>query len=430
MSTIDLSAIHSLFPDANEWVLALSGGLDSSVLLHVLYALPDRPELRVVHVNHQLSAFADQWQQQTEQRCAQLDIAIKSVVVDVRRSGHGIEEAARQARYEVFESELGSHSVLMLGHHENDQAETMLLRLLRGAGPRGLSAMPLHRPLGKGFLFRPLLGFRREELYSYAQTHGLQWVEDDSNSDSSFDRNYLRKEVFPLIAARWPGYSKNWTHSSGALREAVEILDECADLDLIKLDIQEEVFGISIDAGQLSGLGQARQNNVLPVLMRDHGFSPMPRAQMDQLLSVLLPAQSSAQPKVEWAGHQACRFAGRVFFLSRLPDLDREGENTIERSASEGMHLAQLPGLCQLSIELDPNTPGSATITIRVRQGGERLAGGDGRHKSLKNWFQENKLPPWLRDRVPLLFVDGELVAVGDIWRCERRVRSIELRWH
>ena len=429
MPTIDLGSIRSLFPDAKEWVIALSGGLDSSVLLHALHGLPDRPDIRVVHVNHQLSAFSSQWQQHAEQQCAKLDVAIKSVAVNVRHSGRGIEAAARKARYSVFSAELGPRSVLMLGHHENDQAETVLLRLLRGAGPRGLSAMPLCRPLGEGCLYRPLLSFPREELLRYAQANGLEWVEDDSNSDPSFDRNYLRNQVLPLIEARWQGYSRNWAHSSRALREAVEILDERAENDLNELDTQNEVFGISVAAGKLSGLSQARQNNVLPVLMKKYRFSAMPRAQMEQLLHVLLPAQPAAQPKVEWAGHHACRFAGRVFFLFRLPDLDWESIKVVPVSSGGGMFSAQLPGMCELSVELNSKVPVSSKITIRMRRGGERLSTGEGKRKSLKNWFQENAFPPWLRDRVPLLFIGEDLVAVGDAWHCERRVRAIQLQW-
>ena len=195
---------------APGWYVGFSGGVDSTVLLHLMQcwcqANPDSPPLSAVHINHRMQSAASEWQLHCEWVCKFLQVPIISRAVDVQSQGRGSEAAARAARYRVFEEQLGRGEILFLAHHLDDQVETFFLRLLRGAGVHGLAAIPDRRPLGEGELVRPLLHTARSELENYAQHHGLECVADPSNSDSAMDRNFLRNELLPRVASRWPGY--------------------------------------------------------------------------------------------------------------------------------------------------------------------------------------------------------------------------------
>ncbi len=203
-----VSAALAACPAGSGWLLAYSGGLDSSVLLHAASVVAHQRGigLRALHINHQLSEHAQRWQMHCEQQCAQLGVECLSVVVDVVNVGEGLEAAARAARYAVFSEQLRDQEQLLLAHHLDDQAETLLLRLMRGAGPAGLGAMQATRALAAGTLNRPLLALARASLETYAAQHTLSWVEDESNASLNFDRNFLRHQIMPQLQQRWPGF--------------------------------------------------------------------------------------------------------------------------------------------------------------------------------------------------------------------------------
>lgn len=221
--------------NAPTWYIAFSGGLDSTVLLHLLadYARSHAaPPLRAVHVHHGLQAAADAWPAHCKAVCANLGIALEVIHVQVS-PGASLEQAARDARYAAFQQTLGPGDILFTGQHCDDQAETLLLRLLRGAGLRGLAAMPWQRPLGQGSLVRPLLGCARQQLQAYAQARGLAWIDDPSNADTRFARNFLRREVMPQLQQRWPQVGQNFARAAEHLGEALGLLDELAQGDLV-----------------------------------------------------------------------------------------------------------------------------------------------------------------------------------------------------
>lgn len=420
-------------PSSKGWLVAFSGGLDSTVLLHLLVSQTDRPPMRALHINHQLNASANDWQSHAEAVCAALGIECVSITVDLGDVNSGLEEAARVARYQVFEEHLGPNELLLMGHHQNDQAETLMLRLLRGAGVRGMAAMPAARPLGRGALCRPLLGCTRTQLQRYAEQKELTWVEDTSNSDSRFDRNYLRNEVLPLLAQRWPEFASSWSHSSAAAREAIELLDELAQQDLPTLNQRTEAYGVSVDLAAFQRLSKARRRNVLHTVLADNGFDAIPRAQSQELFTSLLTAAKDATPVVEWARHSVRRYRDRVFFLRQLPAIPQHFNSSTALSASNGLHSVDIDGLCRLDFEFIPGHQvgeEDAQITIRFRQGGERLAVSESLHKTLKNWLQEQAVPPWIRERQPLIFVGSSLCAVGDLWQHPKVLRSVSVDWY
>ncbi|EJM37300.1 tRNA(Ile)-lysidine synthetase, partial [Pseudomonas sp. GM33] len=280
-SAIDLSSrlLLNLKPwrNAATWRIAFSGGLDSTVLLHLLAHLAKTeslPALSAIHVHHGLQAVADAWPEHCRSVCAALGIPLQTVRVRVA-PGASLERAARDARYHTFTEVTRPDEVLLTAQHRDDQAETLLFRLLRGAGVRGLSGMPRQRPLGKGHLLRPLLDVTRAELEAYANEHGLSWIEDPSNEDRQYSRNYLRHQVFPALTRRWPQAVATMARSAAHLTEAQGLLEELADMDLREANSVSEFAWLGLRSLELASLAQlsaARQRNAL-----SHWLEPLTR---------------------------------------------------------------------------------------------------------------------------------------------------------
>ncbi|MEM8500777.1 MAG: tRNA lysidine(34) synthetase TilS [Pseudomonadota bacterium] len=401
---------------SKRWLVGYSGGLDSSVLLHQLAAIPDRPPLLAVHINHQLSTHADSWQSHAQRCCDQLQVPLTVIRVDVlTNQGRGPEDAARAARYEAFESVIEEGDVLMLAHHQDDQAETMLLRLLRGAGVRGLAGMPMQRVIGNGDLLRPLLGQRRADLSAYAELHQLKYVTDDSNHDITLERNYLRRNVMPLLESRWPGFARNWKHSADVLANTSEALDELADIDVEACGLQSERYGCSVRMHDLKNLSSLRAFGVLRDACEQFCIPTLPRNAFDAIINELIPARLDGQPKVSWAGGEARRFADTIFLLREIPEIRSTVSTVWQRSdLDQRVFSTTIDGVGQISVDWSRPPPADMSVSIGLRQGGEVISVPGRNSKLLKQWFQEQRIPPWLRERTPLLFVQQELIAVGE----------------
>lgn len=401
-------------PPGARLALALSGGLDSMVLLHVLLALRDvHPfALQAVHVHHGLSPHADEWADFCARRCAAhgVDLGIHRVAV-ARDDAAGIEAAARRARQRVFAAVAADF--LLTAHQQDDQAETLLLQLLRGAGPKGLAAMPelQRRPGWRASQLRPLLGTGRASLRDYAAGHGLEWVEDDSNLDVRYRRNALRREVMPRLAAHFPGSSATLARAAGLQAEAAELLDELA-----LVDAAGAVAGARLDCAVLAGLTPARARNLLRHFIARHGLS-MPQARvLDEALRQLLAARQDARVQVNLGPWSLWRFRGGAYLAPPLPPpappVRWRGEAALWVPAA-GVTVAMQPvagaGLRCAALE-------NAVVTLGARTGGERMQlTPDGPHRSLKNLMQERAVPPWQRACLPLLWCDGRLVWVQGI---------------
>lgn len=406
--------------EANHCYVAYSGGVDSHVLLHLASRSLPVSRITALHINHQLSPNADQWAAHCQSVCQQLGVGCEVVKVTVEKSGLGVEGAARKARYLIFEQQLRRGSVLLMAHHGDDQVETMLYRLIRGSGAGGVAGMPVTRPLGEGRLIRPLLGFSRQAIHRYAQANNLVWVDDESNDSPRFDRNYLRSCVIPQLAARWPDYLQRLSHTARLLDESQQLNDSLAAMDLAKADETGERLGVSIDSGVLSGLPANRQRNLLRFWVRTHGL-PVPG---DKLLAEIrgqvLTAAADAQPRVDHGSAAFCRYRRRLYLIPALPELTKPAEALVLSPD----HTLTLPDGSRLSASLSRAGgllySGADTLAIRFRQGGERCQPA-GRHGSntLKKLLQEYRLEPWLRDRVPLIYLNDSLAAVGDLWVCE-----------
>lgn len=410
---------------ARHCYIAYSGGMDSHVLLHALTMLLSPERVTAIHINHNLSENAGVWEKHCRQQCELLGVAFRTESVDVRIQGQGLEQAARRARYSVFEKILLPGDLLAMGHHADDQVETVLYRLLRGSGVRGLAGMPEQRPLGKGELFRPLLNYRRTELEEYARKEELLWIEDESNSQLEYDRNFLRHQVVPSIANRWQDYAERISHSAGLCNEAYLLQENLAASDMGRLAERSERLGWSINLPEFLDLPVPRRANVLRYWAGLHELDLPGHKALQAIEQGLLNASEDAVPLVHWGNAELRRYGERVYLLESL------NLNTTTNNIDEGSLLWDLTNtlslpLGRLAAEVTVNSAGSlkvpdgGKITVVFRQGGERCqpVGRNGSN-TLKKLFQEARLEPWLRSYAPLIFVDGELAAVADLWVCE-----------
>lgn len=406
------------YRQAPRWLVAYSGGVDSLVLLRMLAELPNAPPLVAVHINHQLQAEANRWEQHCRQQAESLGIEFYCQRVQLE-SVANIEEAARRARYQVFESILGAGEVLLMAHHLDDQMETLLLRMLRGSGSRGLAAIPASRPLGRGVLLRPLLHVARAELEDCARQRGWEWVEDPSNRSLAFDRNYLRSEVLPLIQQRWPDYRRTFERVIALSEEAEQLNQELAELDCHALNLVPDAESLSL--AMLRELTPARLKNVLRYWLQSRDLPLPTAAQLQVLITEVMGASPDAEPLLEWPGVQVRRYRDDIFAMQPLAEIDMSMAICLE-----GERSGPIPGCGEVVLEqamgsgIRADILESGPITLRFRQGGERCrpAGRQG-SRSLKKLMQEFGIETWMRDRVPLLYCNGELVAVADYWVCD-----------
>ncbi|MNO52246.1 tRNA(Ile)-lysidine synthase [compost metagenome] len=397
--------------NAPTWYIAFSGGLDSTVLLHLLadYARNHAsPPLRAIHVHHGLQTAADAWPAYCQTVCDNLGIELQVIHVQVT-PGASLEQAARDARYAAFRQVLGPGDILFTGQHRDDQAETLLFRLLRGAGLRGLAAMPGQRALGQGSLVRPLLGCSRQQLQDHAQANGLAWIEDPSNVDTQFARNYLRSEVFPLLQQRWPQASQNLARAAEHLGEAQGLLDELAQDDLALAGEGAPVAwpGLdSLDLATLVALSPARQRNALQYWLSRRTRLPDTRHWAGW--ADLRDAAVDAQPAWRLADGQLLRSHGRIWWLSgdwlQLPVGELAWADPAKPLPLPGNGSVCLAGAAPLH-----------GLRIAYRQGGEVLdLPGRGR-RDLKRLLNELQVPLFLRPRLPLLYQGERLLAVANL---------------
>lgn len=409
--TLESRLLAVLAPWCNVpgWRLAFSGGLDSTVLLHLLVQLGQRhslPPLTALHVHHGLQSAADDWPEHCRQVCTRLSVPLQVRRVSVE-PGASLEHAAREARYRAFAEMLGEGELLLTAQHRDDQAETLLFRLLRGAGVRGLAAMPAMRPLGRGRLLRPLLEVSRSELEHYAVAQGLQWVEDPSNCNQQFSRNFLRHRVLPLLAERWPQAARNMTRSATHMAEAQELLGDLARLDLAAARHGNDFpwLGLpSLALAPLLELSPARQRNALRHWLES--FTPLPDADHWAGWEALYEAAVDAAPVWRLARGEVRRAAGRIWWLAGDWLRPPVGPLSWSRPAEPLL----LPG--NGCLQLQGQGP-SCLLEVRYRRGGEVLAVPGRGHRDLKRLLNEYGLPTFVRGRLPLLYHGSELLAVA-----------------
>jgi tRNA(Ile)-lysidine synthase len=425
-------------PTSPRYWIAYSGGLDSRVLLHLcaeLKSRPDAPEFIAVHVHHGLQAAAETWAEQCRDTCLEQGLPFRLLRVDARpRPGQSPEEAARTARYRALRSLLAEGDILLTAQHRDDQAETLLLQLLRGAGLDGLAAIPEAAPFGPGLLLRPLLDFSRRNLQAYAETHGLAWIEDPSNRDLSFDRNFIRHRVMPLLAERWPAAADTLSRSAKHCAEAKATLAALAR-DLFRAARNPDRDTLSV--ARLGGYSATDRKRVLREWLKAAGFRMPPARVLEQVLKEALTAAADRNPLVRWSEGEIRRYRDELYLLR--PARPFEASAVIPWNGKSPLSLPDENGeLIAETVQgsgIDPEAWRTGTITVRYRRGGETLrpVGREG-SQELKKLFQEAGLPPWMRERIPLIYLSGRLAAVSGFWIAaefagDRSGRNIAARW-
>jgi len=421
LSPDSLTDILQPLAAARRWYVAFSGGCDSTVLLHLLNEFcrvhpQSTPRLTAVHVNHQLQVPSESWQQHCREVCRTWGVDLVEPVVNVIDDGDGPEAAARRARYAAFESLLESGDILFMGHHQDDQAETVLLRLLRGAGLQGLAAMPASRELGFGRLERPLLAWSRAQLVDYARRCQLDWVEDPSNNDEQLDRNYLRRQVLPLLAERWPEYRQTVARAARHLGEAAQELDRGDEpLDTQYTIIRDSGFRLA----SLTGRTPASARQAVRRWLRERQL-PMPdESALVEFVRQLFAAGDEAAPELTTRIFTLRRYRDGVFLT---PAKDWVAPDSQSIAPGQWVEIAGVGGVGLVAGDDAGNDNAIASageLMIDFRRGGERCHPVGRAHSvSLKQWLQESGIPPWWRDRIPLLKRGGQIVSIGGLWEC------------
>lgn len=394
--------------------VALSGGLDSTVLLAALAQLRDSGRygpLRAIHVNHGLHADAEQWLAECRALCARLTVPFDQVTVDARpRAGESTEAAARAVRYSALVERIDEGEALLTAHHADDQLEGVLLQWLRGGGLRALAGMAPIARFGRGWHLRPLLAFTRSELEAWAREAGLDWLEDPSNRDRRFDRNYLRLEVLPALRRRWPSAARTIGRVAVQAHEALDIVDAVA-----MADVAAAAEGVTLAMARLRVLPPPRRRAALRAWLRSRSLPIPAAATLAALEHDMIHAGGDRVPCVQWPGATVHRYRDRLY--AGLPqaapswsgatwrrghafDLGAFGRLELEAATGAGLSRARLP----------------AELQVRARTGGARFTPEGGAHRRpLRKWMQERGILPWLRPFVPLVVAGDEVVAIGDL---------------
>jgi tRNA(Ile)-lysidine synthase len=433
------------FPNV-RLVVALSGGVDSSALLAALASrdvaqghaagdalarrrlrgrpstVPGRLDVRAVHVNHGLHPNAAKWAAHCRSLGRELGVDVRVLKTKVVRSpGVSVEAAARDARYSLLAQELEAGEWLLTGHHEDDQIETVLLQLFRGAGLAGLAAMPPIAPFARGWLARPLLSRSRAELEDYARVAGLSWVEDDTNADESLDRNYLRRRVMPLIRERWKGAGAAVSRSARHAAEGQRLLEMLA-----RTDVERASSGAALFVPTLRALQPDRRRNALRFWIMQCGVRVPDTTRLEELAGPMIDARPDANPSVTWGDVEVQRHADLLTIAPARSGHDSARADVADTPPVEWSWRTtprlELPEGGALELKADPHGPIDldilpALVTVSRRSGGERLRPRrGGPRRTLKSLLQESHLPIAQRSCLPLVFLGVTLLAVGALW--------------
>ena len=428
-------------------ILAYSGGVDSQVLLDILYQLNKQKtyfnRLEVCHVNHGLSKNAYQWQAFAVAQCKQRDLALTVHQVEInRKNQQSLEQLARDARYQALNAYaqqvfVNKKPVVLTGHHQADQAETFLLALKRGAGLKGLAAMPVCIKRENYDLVRPLLDISQQEIIDYAKQHNLAWVEDESNQDICFDRNFLRQQVIPLLTARWPAIQKTISRSSQHCQEAQSLLNDMAEIDLQTCLVNDEINKNALSVTKLKQLSIARFNNLIRYFIAQHDATMPTSEQLKQLYNQLHAGVDKA-PEIKLAEVWFRRYRDLLFITTALLDVSSFSQTICLNEKKQVISLPDNLGTLVFEFEgreplefLHNNEVGTQVIRLKAPQKGEQveirfthqnpqcLPDYRQHHRSLKKVLQELNIAPWQRKRIAFLFYDNELVAALGYFICK-----------
>ena len=460
---ISLESIYT--PSENTcYVVAYSGGIDSHVLLHCCKKL--NLTVRAVHVHHGLQNIADEWVIHCQSICRALNISLDVIYVDAnKQKRQSPEEAARRVRYEALQNNLIDGDCLLTAQHLNDQAETLLLQLFRTASTAGLSAMPAQRKLGKYSHLRPLLSFSRQEIEQFAEENFLNWIEDPTNQDVSYDRNFIRKEVVPILKSRWPEIAGQLSIVASLQSNNLQVLEDMAAIDLANIIIlpayQSIVSFYSVisvlSISRLKELSLARRLNVLRYwvikIVNDQSAKISPKISptisptrnlLEEIDRALINSAQDANPVITFSGFEIRKFQSDLYLLKSVsPSFASLTAHPC--ATTDKKHSGLEPNDLKQDIVWKPSSPVlisalniqiksiasigdglnkdllNESLKICFRKGGEVFHPAGRLHSQrLKKLLQEANIPPWDRESIPLVYFKDELIAVVGLWVCKQ----------
>lgn len=423
-----------------DLLVALSGGIDSMVLLRLasIYANERHLKCIAVHVNHGLSQHAFDWEGVCQAHCdfLSIDLYIERVQLTVTAQD-SLEEVARKARYQVLDKHMQANSLLLTGQHQDDQVETFFLALKRGSGPAGLSSMPSITPLSNGYKCRPLLTVSRSDIEQYAQDNELKWVEDESNKDTRFDRNFLRHEIVPNLVQRWPSFASSVSRSAQLCAEQESLLSELLQPKLMAF--QNTYQGISIS--QLNSESELARNMLLRLWLKQFAIPLPSQVQLWVLWNEVAKAKEDANPQLELGAIQLRRFQDNLYCLPQYQDLSawkKELSNTLDLPDALG-RLIFSTGVEERDLN---NKNDEQSLLLRAPNQDEKIAvrfnvlgltahpEARERSRKMKKLYQEYGIPSWQRTRLPMIFYNEELAAIAGLFVCRTfSGKECELIW-
>ncbi len=414
--------------------LALSGGLDSMVLLHLMHAhLEKKCKIRAIHVNHNLNESSDDWSVFCEKQCNELGIDLTIKSIHPINEGFGIEANARDERYRVINESLSLNELLLTAHHKDDQLETILFRIFRGTGIDGLKGISHYMDNEGCTIFRPLLEFSRADLEDYAYENNIEWIEDDSNKNISFDRNYIRNLLIPKIKDRWKNVEESTHRLSLIAAENHQLLDEVASEDLSK-----ELDSNSISISCFDSHSLPRIKNMIRFLIEKNEMDmPSMHILNSGLDDLIKNDEKSAE--IKWGDYVVRRFNKRLYFLNKSETIPFQAPDDIPWSIQQSISLDHPIGTLEIDfrdgtgISLEKC---SDNLQIKFRKGGEKISSSkQKKQKTLKDIFNEKKILPWTRDKIPLIYDNQHLISIGDFWvnddfKAAKSERSFIIHWN
>ena len=398
-----------------KFTIALSGGIDSTVLLDLLSkAKRSSDVIKAIHINHNLHESSKEWVDFAKDACKKYKLPLIIESINPKQEGFGLEADAREQRYKKFKEIILDNECLLTAHHLDDQIETTLFRIFRGTGLDGLRSIRKKAKFGKGLLCRPLINIPREAIEQYAKLNDIKWIEDPSNNNIYFDRNYLRNNIVPSIKKRWPNAQKTITRLSSLAENNQKLLHELAKEDIGEI----EKFNV-LDIGILSNKSSLRINNIFRFMILKNKMGIPSLKVLENGIETLINAKSDS-PIITWDGFSIRRYKNTLYFFN--PDLKQDEirplkmkwfiDETINLGGNRGSIQARFIKGQGIALNKCPKS-----LEIKYRKGGEQIKpSGHKITKSLKNLFQENNVLPWVRDQIPLFYLDEELISVGDLW--------------
>ena len=414
--TLSGDSFHSFlnqFDNTNKFWVAYSGGLDSSVLLHLCYLNKDKIEhdIGVIYVNHGLQQEADDWGLFCKEQCDKYDLSFDELKISSTcPEGESIEAWARDERYKIIKNHINNDHVVLMAHHLDDQVETFFLQALRGAGPRGLAAMPYISEKSGAIFARPLLNFTRKELHDYAEIHHLLWKEDKSNSDERFDRNYLRHNLIPVIEERWPAYRQTIERMIEHQKESRIILNQVA-IDDINQAKYKEPNCLTIKT--IKTLDHERQKNLLFFWLEHLGLQIPGSKQMERIIEDVIHSKNDKSPCVNWANVEIRRYKDYIYAIEASNENNIDNQIEWDGDSVINLYKETLVAKNSIGCGISKDKVNNTKFVIRFRSGGEKIKPFNSDHsKTVKQLFQERSVLPWCRDKIPLIYVNNELAMI------------------